>query len=99
MFINLIGVYLIFNNNTRTNQCIYESQLSTISSLIDNCKSKHEQFMVLVDFNGDIKRNNNKFDKILAKFLNDNNLKSVLDNNKNMGAFTYSNSVCNSLID
>jgi hypothetical protein len=97
--VNLIGVYLMFNNNTITNQSIYENQLSTISSLIDNCKSKQDDFIVVGAFNGDINRNNNKFDKTLNKFLKENNLISVLDSNKTSGAFTYSNSICNSLID
>ena len=97
--INLIGVYLIFNNNTLVNQSIYESQLSTISNLVETYKSKKEDFILVGDLNGDIMRNSNKFDKTLSKFLVNNNLKYILDTSKLRGCFSYSNNLCNSLID
>ena len=97
--VNLIGVYLMYNNNTKTNQSIYESQLSIVSTLIEEFKYKKEEFLVTGDFNGDILRNNNKFDKLLSLFIQKNNLKSCFDAIKNLNPFSYSNSICNSLID
>ena len=38
--INFVGVYLMYNNNTNTNQSIYESQLSNILTLIEEFKHK-----------------------------------------------------------
>ena len=97
--VNLIGVHLMFNNDTKTNQSIYESQLSIVSTLIEEFKYKKEEFLVTGDFNGDILRNNNKFDKLLSLFIQKNNLKSCFDAIKNLNPFSYSNSICNLLID
>ena len=96
--VNLIGVYLMYNNNTTTNQSIYESQLSIVSTLIEEFKYKKEEFLVTGDFNGDILRNINKFDKLLSLFIQKNNLKSCFDAIKNPNPFSYSNSICNLLI-
>ena len=97
--INFVGVYLTYNNNTNTNQSIYDSQLSNISTLIEEFKHKNEEFIITGDFNGDVVRNKNKFDKTLSSFINKNNLKSCYESSQKVKAFTYSNSICNSLID
>jgi hypothetical protein len=60
---------------------------------------KNEEFIITGDFNGDLVRNKNKFDKTLSSFINKNNLKSCFESSLNVNAFTYSNSICNSLID
>ena len=56
----------MYNNNTNTNQSIYESQLFIVSTLIEEFKYKKEEILIAGDFNGDILRNGNIKTLILA---------------------------------
>ncbi len=89
----------MFNNNSNKNLSIYENQLATIFSLIQQYERKREEYILCGDFNGDIHRNSNKFDKNLSKFTENNNLKSTEGTIANTKSFTFSNSVFNSWID
>jgi hypothetical protein len=45
LVINLIGVYLMFNNNSNKNLNVYENQLATIFSLSNNMKEKRKSIL------------------------------------------------------
>ncbi len=66
------------------------------NSLIQQYERKKEEYIICGDFNGDIHRNSNKFDKTLSKFMETNNLKATEEAITNMNSFTFSNCVCNS---
>ena len=74
-----IGLYLPFDDpkNKDNSKSIFQLTLSKILALIERHKDKNIPIILMGDFNADIHRNN-RFDDILKKFINDNEM-IVLD--------------------
>ena len=99
IIIHLIGVYLMYNNNTAQNKSVFDHQIYIINDFIKVTSQKNEDIVLVGDFNADLIRNKTHADKNLIKFCNENNLITVFDTNGNSKDFTFSSESCNSFID
>jgi hypothetical protein len=86
----IVGVYMPFDNSKKRDDSLssYELTLSLITTLINKAKTLNIPIFIVGDFNADIKRNN-RFDKILNNFLNDQNINSLVYSYPQPINFTY----------
>ena len=95
----IIGVHLPYNNNTKINKFLYESNLQLIKRMISLNNNKSIATYIIGDFNADLQRSN-QIDKSLIKFIKDERLVSLHDFSVNkLNLFTYQNGTTKSCID